>query len=323
MQKIILDTDPGIDDAQAIAFAIAHPDIELLGLTTVFGNANIEITTRNALTVLEQFSRPEIPVAQGAGMPLAQDRFPSPDFVHGSDGMGNLNLPSPETQVIDENAVDFIIRQANDAPGEISLVAVGPLTNIAQAVKADPSLPSKVRELIIMGGTLNETGNVTPVSEANFINDPHAADMILAHQWPTTIIGLDVTLQTRLGDPDLFKIKDNCASAGQFLWDSSRFYLDFYSSRFASSGIQERSCAMHDASALIYLVARDKFELVTGAARVVADGIAQGQLTLDIKKRPYLLPYWESRPDTKVAIDVDAQHVLNTFVDTLTAHDFT
>ncbi len=323
MQKIILDTDPGIDDAQAIAFAVAHPDIELLGLTTVFGNASVEITTRNALTVLDQFSQPQIPVAKGAGKPIQQSRFPSPDFVHGSDGMGNLNLPSPKAQAVDESAADFIIRSASESPGTISLVAVGPLTNIAEAVKKDPSLPSKVKELVIMGGTFNEAGNVTPVAEANFINDPHAADEVFAHDWPAKVIGLDVTLQTRLGDEDLLKIKEKCNAAGQFLWDSSRFYIDFYSSRFARSGIHERSCAMHDASALVYLVARHKFDFIAGPARVVPDGFAQGQLALDSKKEPYLLPHWESRPDTHVAINVDANHVLQTFVDTLTAHSFT
>jgi len=227
------------------------------------------------------------------------------------------------SKITTESAVEFILRSANESPGEISLVAVGPLTNIAAAVEKDPSLPSRLKELIVMGGTYREAGNVTPLAEANFINDPHAADAVFAHDWPVKVIGLDVTLQTRLSDAELLTIKEQCGTAGQFLWDSSRFYIDFYASRFERVGIHERSCAMHDASALIYLVARDKFDFVVGPARVAPDGIAQGQLALDTKQEPYLLPYWESRPDAAVAINVDAEHILHTFVNTLTAYSFT
>ena len=197
MHKIIIDTDPGIDDAQAIAFAIAHPDIDLLGLTTVFGNASIDITSRNALKLLEIFGRADIPVAQGASKPLKQDRLPSPDFVHGIDGLGNLNLDAPKTTLQSQSAVQFIIEAVNLNPGEITLVAVGPLTNIAEAVALDPSLPSKVKGLIVMGGNIDEAGNVSPVAEANFLGDPHAADIVCAHDWPLKVIGLVVTLQVR------------------------------------------------------------------------------------------------------------------------------
>jgi len=172
MHKIIIDTDPGIDDAQAIAFAIAHPDIELLGLTTVFGNASVEITTGNALLLLDRFGRPDIPVAAGAADPIQSERRPAPDFVHGADGLGNLNLEPSARKVTDENAAEFIVRQANEHLGEISLVAIGPLTNLALALDLDPLLPSKLKELVVMGGCVDEPGNVSPLAEANFINDP-------------------------------------------------------------------------------------------------------------------------------------------------------
>jgi len=319
MYKIILDTDPGIDDAQAIAFAIAHPEIQLIGLTTTFGNADIEITTRNALTILERFGHASIPVAKGAHKPIIQPRFPSPDFVHGDDGIGNLNLAAPRASVSDESAADFIIRNANEQPGELSLVAIGPLTNLAQAVTQDPDLPNKLKELIVMGGTHKETGNVTPLAEANFINDPHAADIVLAHEWPAKVIGLDVTLQTLLRDTELKKIRNSCGSAGDFLWDSSRFYIDFYSNQL---GTAERACAMHDASALVYLVAREAFTFLSGPARVISEGVAIGQLALGQKQSNYLLPHWEARPTTDVAIDVDADRVVGIFTDTLTSHSF-
>lgn len=323
MQKIILDTDPGIDDAQAIAFAIAHPNIELLGLTTVFGNADIELTTRNALTILEKFDTPNIPVARGAAAPLKQERYPAPDFVHGADGLGNLNLSLPENQALQESAAAFIVRLANEQPGEISLVAVGPLTNIAQAVALDPQLPNKVKELVVMGGAVNEPGNVTPLAEANLFNDPHAADEVFAHDWPAFVIGLDVTLQTLLHEEDLTQIREHCGAAGAFLWDSAQFYLDFYSNRLSPDDPSYRACAMHDASALVYLVERDAFEFVTGPARVISEGIAVGQLSIDEKREPYLLPHWETRPNINAAIRVDSSRIRTTFKQTLSSHNFT
>lgn len=320
MHKIVIDTDPGIDDAQAIAFAIAHPKIQLLGLTTVFGNATVDITTGNALILLDKFGRPDIPVARGAAKPLRQARLPSPDFVHGTDGLGNLNLQASARRAIDESAAEFIVRLANEQPGEITLVAIGPLTNIAQAVTLDPLLPNKIKELVIMGGTVDEPGNVSPLAEANFINDPHAADEVLAHDWPATLIGLDVTLRIPLDDSHLQELRDKAQETGRLLWDSSRFYIDFYTSRFAKSGVVKRSCAMHDASAVVYLVERDAFTLVSGPARVIEAGMAIGQLALDRKCDGYFLPHWQNRPHTSAAMQVDAERIRNTFLTTLINH---
>jgi inosine-uridine nucleoside N-ribohydrolase len=318
MNKLIIDTDPGVDDAQAIAFALSHPDIELIGLTTVFGNATLDITTQNALTVLEQFGFPGITVAAGADRPLVQARFPSPDFVHGADGMGNLNLAEPSIKASNQSATQFIIEAANQHPGEVTLVAIGPLTNIAEAVAADPELPAKVKQLVVMGGTVNEAGNVTPLAEANFINDPHAADQVFAHDWPATIIGLDVTLQTLLSDEHLGYLRDRAGAIGQFLWDSSRYYIDFYSERFRRSGLELRACAMHDASAVVYVVEPDLFDTVSGAARVIDEGIATGQLTIDLRGEDYLLPHWNNRPAVNAALRVQSERVLDTFVSALT-----
>lgn len=319
MHKIIIDTDPGIDDAQAIAFAIAHPDIELMACTTVFGNAEVDITTRNALKILEIFGRPDIPVAAGAGTPLVQHKYPSPDFVHGSDGIGNLSLDPPINAVVAESAAEFIVQLANDNPGEISLIAIGPLSNVAEAVRLDPKLPSKLKQLIVMGGAVDEPGNVTPLAEANFFNDPHAADEVLAHDWPLTIIGLDVTLQTLLTDDHLANLRDQAGELGKFLWDSSRFYIDFYTSRFTRTEDAPAvpCCAMHDASAVVYLVAPNAFGTIAGPARVVVDGVAAGQLALDRKGEPYILDHWLDRPNCHAAMQVDAHQILDLFINTI------
>lgn len=317
MKKVILDTDPGIDDAQAIAFALAHPELEVLGLTTVFGNAFVDLTTRNAVLLLEQFGHPDIPVARGAAVPLEQTPFPPADFVHGADGLGNLNLSDPSGSAIDASAAEFIVEQTRLDPGNISLIAVGPLTNIAQAVKLDPTLPSRVRELIVMGGTMDEPGNVTPLAEANFHNDPHAADQLLAHDWPVTVIGLDVTHQILLGDSDLSRLRDGGGEVGRFLWESSRFYVDFYTRKGAASHVSEPSCAMHDAAAVVYAVRPDLFEIVSGPSRVVADGMAAGQFAMDRKGYDYARDDWRGRPACHAAMRVDAEAVRSLFIESL------
>jgi len=317
MNNIIIDTDPGIDDAQAIAFALAHPDINLLGLTSVFGNATVDITTNNALLLLELFGRSDIPVAKGATKPLVQDRLASPDFVHGDDGLGNISAAKPSGNVIDESAAEFIVRMVNAQPGEVTLIAIGPLTNIAHAIALDPSLPSKTKELVIMGGTVDEPGNVSPVSEANFLGDPHAADIVLAHDWPATIIGLDVTHKIVLRDQDFIELRDKAKKTGQFLWDSSRFYIDFYDSHRSLSDGDIRSCAMHDASTLVYLVERDAFEFITGAARVAESGVAVGQLIIDRAGRDYPVPYWQDRPNVSAAMQADVERIRSSFLNTL------
>lgn len=321
MLKIILDTDPGIDDAQAIAFAVAHPKIELLGLTTVFGNATVDITTRNALTLLDIFGMPDVPVAQGAKQPLHQVRYPSPDFVHGKDGLGNLNLDAPGSCAQAMSAAEFIVQKATAQPGEITLVTIGPLTNVALALKLDPSLPTKIKELVIMGGAVTEPGNVTPLAEANFFCDPHAADEVLSHDWPCRIIGLDVTHKTPLFDGDLQRIRkafENTQShMGEFLWQSSRFYFDFYREDQRLAIDEETHAPMHDASALVALIEPDAFEYLSGSACVVSSGAASGQLALDRKGADYLLPFWKNRPAVKVAMQVDATKVRTGFVECL------
>ena len=209
------------------------------------------------------------------------------------------------------------MNQASLHRGEITLVAVGPLTNIANALELDPSLPKKVKELIIMGGTVDEPGNVSPLAEANFLGDPHAADRVLSQSWPVTIIGLDVTHQIMLTDTHLASLRDGAGKTGQLLWDSSRFYVDFYTQSGAAKGGAEPACAMHDATALVYVHERDSFGTTHGPARVIEDGVAVGQLAIDRKHYDYSLDHWEGRPPTYAAMTVDAEHVRRAFLDTI------
>lgn len=329
MHKVILDTDPGIDDAMAIAYALAHPDIDLLALTTVFGNVSVDKATRNAQYILDVFGATNVDVVNGASVPVIQKPLPHSEFVHGDDGIGNcypqqaheLNSNAKHTDIHALSAADYIIEQARAHPGEIDLIAVGPLSNLALALEKEPELPNLVKQLIVMGGAVDEPGNVTPVAEANFFNDPHAADQLLARDWPMTVVGLDVTHKVMITDTHLAKLRDNAGTMGDFLWRSSRFYIDFYSSKGAAKNQSEPQCAMHDAAAVAYLVEPDAFTVETGAARVIEAGVAAGQLTMDRRGYQYATDHWSNRAaNNRACMGVNANRVLDSFVNTIIDH---
>jgi len=317
MLPLILDTDPGIDDAQAIAYACAHPNLELLGLTTVFGNVSCAQSTRNALAVLENFGHADIPVAQGAARPLVQEPIPHPYFVHGDDGMGNIDLADGQASPLKQNAAEFIVEQSLARPGELNLVAVGPLTNIAQALRLDPELPGRISQLVVMGGTMDEPGNVSPVAEANFLGDPHAADEVFSANWPATIVGLDVTHKVMLFDSELERLSGNSKTYGDLLYRSSRFYVNFYSTSGAAQGLAEPGCAMHDATAMVYLLRPELFSTLSGPVRVATEAAAAGQLIMKRQDGNYVLPYWDKHPVTSVCMGVESDAVKADFFDTL------
>ena len=204
-RKIIIDCDPGIDDAMAIILALQYSGFEIVGVTTVFGNAYLEQATRNALTVVELSGRP-IPVYQGAAKPLNIKLTPPPDFVHGKDGLGNTNQPAPTTAPHSKSAAQFIADAARASPGQITILAVGRLTNLAEAMKLDANLTRNVREVVLMGGAVNFPGNVSPVAEANISGDPDAADVVLTAPWKVTMIALNTTTKVKLNDEILMRI---------------------------------------------------------------------------------------------------------------------
>ncbi len=196
-QKIILDCDPGIDDALAIAFAWGHPDLEIRGITTVAGNVSLDKTTANALRVCEFLGAVEIPVVAGSPRPLLRQPLTSRG-PHGESGLAGARLPPPVMAPRGGHAVDFLIETIGAAPGEITLVAIGPLTNVALAVRRQPDIVTQVRDFVIMGGSAGR-GNVTPAAEFNIAADPEAASIVFGAAWTVTMIGLDVTLQARAG----------------------------------------------------------------------------------------------------------------------------
>jgi inosine-uridine nucleoside N-ribohydrolase len=185
---VIYDTDPGVDDAMALYYALAHPGIKLLGITTTFGNVTVQQATANAL-YLTQLAGRDAPVAQGASQPLVKHTEAPPDFIHGADGLGNLPSRAPTLRSADpRSAAQFIVDMARQHPGQITLVPVGPLTNIAAALALEPRLPQLVKQVVLMGGSIAEHGNVSPVAEANIWNDPHAADAVLTAGFKLTLV---------------------------------------------------------------------------------------------------------------------------------------
>ena len=192
--RIILDCDPGIDDALAIAFAHGHPGIDLVGITTVAGNVGLAKTTANALAVCEFIGAAGTPVTAGCAGPLLRPALDARQ-VHGDSGLGGAVLPPAAASPADGHAIDYLIETVRAAPGEITLVATGPLTNIALAVQREPRLADWVREFVIMGGSAGR-GNVTPAAEYNIWADPEAAAAVFRAGWTVTMLGLDVTLRT-------------------------------------------------------------------------------------------------------------------------------
>lgn len=176
--KIIIDTDPGVDDAIAILMALACPGLEIVGLTSVGGNVSLSWATRNARSLLEYAERSEIPVARGASRPR-RGRFPYARYFHGATGL-TRRLPKPQTQPVQTRAVDFLYQQLEQHPGQITLVALGPLTNLARLERKYPKALRQLASLVVMGGAVNTPGNVTPHAEFNFYSDPVAAQEVLA-----------------------------------------------------------------------------------------------------------------------------------------------
>src|SRR5687768_2960774 len=188
----LLDLDTGIDDALALLLALRSPEIELVGITCVAGNVTLPQVVRNTLGVLEASSAPQLPVAAGAEKPLRR-RLTTATFFHGADGIGGVPLPPTRRTVTTQSAAALICETARDHDGALTVVAVGPLTNLALALDHDPSLPRRVKRLVVMGGAALIPGNVTPAAEANFHNDPEAADAVFSAGFDLTMIGLDVT----------------------------------------------------------------------------------------------------------------------------------
>ncbi len=224
-RRIILDIDPGIDDAMAVLLATQSPELQIEAITVVSGNVIVDKGAVNALKLVELAERPDIIVAKGAKYPL-QRKLITAESIHGANGLGDVELPAPTKKLDPRHAVEVIIDIVNANPGVITLVPVGPLTNIALALLQDPTLREKVPEIILMGGS-TVGGNASPAAEANIYNDPEAAKIVFNSGIPITMVGLGATSQTKLYRRHLPALANSGSAIGKFVADINDFYIGF------------------------------------------------------------------------------------------------
>lgn len=309
-EHIIIDTDPGIDDTMAILFALKSPELDVVALTTIFGNHFTDITTRNALRVLELAGRSEIPVAHGAEGPLLRKYKGPPHFVHGHDGLGDAGVAAePQHLAHHLPAAQFIVETIMARPREITLVPVGPLTNIALALRLEPRIAENVKRVVLMGGTGFAPGNVSPVAEANIHNDPEAAAIVFGAPWHVTMIGLDVTTQVLMDEPYLQELAAAPNPYTDLISKIVSHYQRFHGAHYISGG----AIHTHDPSAIAYLINPELFETVSHRVRVETHGYADGQVIVDRRGR------WYEGVETEIAVRVNAPRLLALFKERLTA----
>ena len=316
---LILDCDPGVDDAMALYFALAHPDIELLGITTTFGNVGVAQATLNALYLCELAGR-RLPICTGVATPRHKAPRPPDPEIHGADGLGDLPERSAPRYGPDErSAARLIVDLAHAHPRALSVVATGPLGNLAQALRLEPQLPQLLRQVVVMGGSISEPGNVSPVAESNIWHDPQAADLVFTAGFHLTLVGLDVTHRVRLPRTLFERIaKHHQHPATDALLHAVRFYADFYG-RIEPALALIHGCYGHDVLAMIYLVRPELFVTQSGRVRVATDGLAEGQTIMDRREHlRYPQPGWsEDIPRIQVCLQVDAAACLALFETTL------
>jgi purine nucleosidase len=321
---LILDVDTGVDDALALLYAVASLEVDLIAATCVMGNVSVEQATENTLAVLEVAGMPEVEVSQGAARPLAREHIPFP-IVHGERGLGRAAPPPPAASPSERSAVEAIVGSARERPGEILLVATGPLTNVALALREEPELPQLLRGFALMGGAFAQGGNVTPAAEANIWVDPAAAAEVFtafsgvdeAHL--TVCVGLDITERAVMRRPDLDEV---CAPAprsplGLLVEAAASFYLDFY-----ATVVGEDGCRLHDPLALAVAIDPSLVRLETTRVEVETEGRwTAGETVADltgIRGSPWPVG-WEPEANARVAFDVDEELFMKRFVERVRA----
>ena len=299
-QKIIIDTDPGIDDAMAIHYAFADERLDVLGLSTIFGNVWTNQATRNALFLCAQAEYDAL-VAEGAEEPLVIPANQPSHYVHGNDGFGDVIDIDVNAKADERSALDFICDLCEKYPNEVILCPIGPLTNIAQIIGEAPEVIPLVKKVVIMGGAVDVKGNVTPYAEANIWNDPHSADVVFSAEWDIELIGLDVTEQITCDAEYFATLAQKAPKIGGFLRDISKFYIDFY------EGVRdEKLCVMHDPAAVISITNSDYFTYEEMRLEVIMEGEEIGKVVRSDDL---------SRPLVRVAKTVDVEACRKSFLD--------
>jgi inosine-uridine nucleoside N-ribohydrolase len=299
---IILDCDPGHDDAIALLLALASPEVELLGVTTTHGNQTLEKTTANAIRVLEFAGRGEVPVAAGADRPLVRETFVAA-YVHGESGLDGPALPPPGGSPLDKHAVDFLAEQVLESEHAVTLVPTGPLTNIALFLARHPEAAARVERIVLMGGAIAE-GNVTPAAEFNIWADPEAAHRVFGSGLDVTMIGLDVTHKALVGPAHTEKLR-RAGRVGKMVAELLDFYVEFHRSQYGWNG-----SPIHDAVALAYTFRPALVETLHRGVKIDTGGeLSRGRTYVDLWRRAE----WE--PNTHVGVDIDARGFIELLIE--------
>ena len=302
--KVILDLDTGIDDALALAYALAHPGLELIGVTVTYGNVPVELGVRNTLVLLELLGAGDVPVFAGA-QPAGFQVKPISAFIHGRNGIGDVLLPPPRGQVQQKSAVEFLCRSAREHGEDLVIIPTGPSTTIAAALKAEPALADT--RIVMMGGALTVPGNVTTWSEANVAQDPAATDFLFRTARDVTMVGLDVTLQTLLTTAETRQWRGLGTRAGRVYADM----LDYYIRAYAAIEPDLGGCGLHDPLAVA--VAADPSLVTCFDTNLACEttGTTPGRTIGDVARMQ------ELHKAAHVAVDVDAPRFVAELMDKL------
>jgi purine nucleosidase len=309
--------------------ALASPEIDLAAVGVTGGNCSLADGVRNALNVLAVAGRADLPVCAGVGLPLIRPPFTAPE-THGDSGLGYARLPPSPAAPASEHAVDMIIREIMARPGEVTLVAVAPLTNVALAVRKEPRIVEAVREVIVMGAALRADGNTTSLAEFNFFVDPHAAHIALESGLPITLLPWDITKDVVLTQADVDRLLRVASPISRFVADATRFYMEFHQQTFNFSG-----CSINDPAALALAFAPDlartepmhvaveyASELTAGKSVITYVGDhqrepdAHDQLGYDVSLWPMR---WDrqirSKPNVRAVVEFDTPRFIAAFVE--------
>lgn len=295
-RKVLFDTDPGCDDAVMLAMALGHEAVEVVGLSTVCGNSTVANTTRNALAVLEHGGY-DVPVARGCDRPLVDD-LTTAEWIHGDGGLRG-DLAAPATEPVDRHGADFIVDQAREHGDDLTIAAVGPLTNLAIALAKEPALPEMVAEIYLMGGAAFQSGNVTPVAEANFYNDPAAASRVIQDARPK-MVGLDVTNGASPSAETVATYAERDGPAG--------VVADWIGYPEAARGVGQDPNAVHDAVVAADLVDPGVVSFEEYFCEVdTTGGPSHGSVVCD------RYGVTDTEPNASVAVDMDVERYRSVF----------
>ena len=295
MKPVIIDCDPGHDDAIALFLALASPELDVLAVTTVAGNAPLDKTTRNALGVLELAQRHDVPIAAGAAAPLSRELVIA-DSIHGSSGLDGPSLPDTALAPVDESAVDLMAELITRSPSPVTLIPLGPLTNIAMLLTTHPEVADNVSEIVFMGGAA-EIGNVTPNAEFNIYVDPEAAHVVMSSDLPVTMIGLEVTHQALFGAAEAESLRGRnrvCTFVAELL----DFFVANHPRTYSSPG-----APVHDVVAVAHVIDPTLVTTERCAVRIdTSDGIGRGRTVVD----RWHVTEWSPQVDVGFKLDREA-----------------